>query len=49
MKHGFKNPMHRLQRDITEILTTVDFIRHAMTKNLKEQSRKLGPQLNQSL
>lgn len=46
IKHGFKNPMYRLELDITEILTTVDLIRLVMTKNLKERSGEIGPQLN---
>ena len=39
LKYGLKNPLHPLQVTKTDILTTIDFIHRAMTKDLKDEKQ----------
>ena len=37
LKYGLKHPIHPLQVNKTDILTTFDFIHRAMTKDLRDE------------
>ena len=39
LKYGLKNPLHPLQVTKTDILTTIDFIHRAMTKDLRDEKQ----------
>ena len=39
LKYGLKHPIHALQVNKMDILTTFDFIHHAMTKDLKDEKQ----------
>ena len=39
LKYGLKHPIHPLQVNKTDILTTFDFMRHAMTKDLRDEKQ----------
>ena len=39
LKYGLKHPIHPLQVNKTDILTTFDFIHHAMTKDLRDEKQ----------
>ena len=39
LKYGLKNPVHPLQVNKTDILTTIDFIHRAVTKDLRDEKQ----------
>ena len=39
LKYGLKNPLHPLQVTKTDILTTIDFVHRAMTKDLRDEKQ----------
>ena len=39
LKYSLKNPVHPLQVNKTDILTTIDFIRRAVTKDLRDEKQ----------
>ena len=39
LKYGLKNPLHPLQVTKMDILTTIDFIHRAMTKDLRDEKQ----------
>ena len=39
LKYGLKHPIHPLQVNKTDILTTFDFIHHAMAKDLRDEKQ----------
>ena len=39
LKYGLKNPVHPLQVNKTDILTTIDFIHRTVTKDLRDEKQ----------